>query len=236
MKLINALVVAALVLFAAGVVHADDTSGGDSRIVIGTTPPGSPPCTGFSTTATSGGLFLEAGDNDRCTVGGAPSTSITFATPAADVLGGALTCSSTLSTVDGWSAKSATVTIDGESVDECTFTAPTSVTMATYLALLGTEDPIPFKYVFDPPPTPYNDGDCDLDDLTLGVPVDCDITFDSPKGATIGDTEAFTSDAAVEVSPTGPSGITPFPEPGSLALLLVGLIPLAFMRRRALER
>jgi hypothetical protein len=228
LKLIKALLmVAALILCTVSAVRADDTTGTDSRIVIGTTPPGSPPCTAFQSLADSGGVI-----SADCTVGGSADTSITFYVPTADLLGGSLSCQSKLSSIDGWSAVAGSEDDAGTEVSTCTLTAPTSVSLATYAKLLLTGDPY-----LGSPTTAKNDGDCDLDDDVLGVPVGCDITFDTPSGVT--PTDDPNDLLFVPYSPFGVSfdgTISPLPEPGSLALLLVGLLPLALLRRRATQQ
>lgn len=136
MKLINALVVAALVLFTAGLVHADDISGGDSRIVIGTQPGGSPSCSSFQETADPSGIISNGvgGPEDCINDGSTPITTLTFAVPASNVLGGALTCSSFLSSDLNWSLS--TSLIDNDTVDQCTLTAPTTPTDVQELSLI----------------------------------------------------------------------------------------------------
>jgi hypothetical protein len=232
LRLIKVLVaVAALAMFSAGVVRADDITGGDSRIVIGTTPPGSPTCTGFQSAANSDGTI-----SADCTVEGSTSTNITFYVPTADLLPGpgqdtpSLSCQSSLQNI-GWAATSGSLDLAGVPVSTCTFTAPTSVSVSTYAYLLLSGDPY-----WGLPWTANNDGDCDLDDDVLGIPVGCDVSFSTPQGASTDNGELFTDGAVFGFSPTGPGGITPFPEPTSLALLLVGLVPLAFLRRRAIQQ
>jgi hypothetical protein len=243
LKLINALVVAALVLFTAGLVHADDISGGDSRIVIGTQPGGSPSCSSFQASADPSGVISNGsgGPEDCINDTGSPITTLTFAVQASSVLGGALTCSSVLSTNLNWSLS--TTLIDNGAVDECTLTAPTTPTtpaeLAAYLLTPGgagaylyaaTNDPGVKFEVFNPL---GNDGDCDADDLMFGIPAGCDVTFGNP-GAT--GTQAFTAGAQFDVSPTGVAGLVAFPEPSTLVLMLVGLAFLPFVRRRALQQ
>jgi hypothetical protein len=232
LKLINALVVAALVLFTAGVVHADDTTdSGDSRVVISTTPPGSPPCAGFQGTTNSNGTITA-----DCTVEGSTATTITFYAPTSDLMPApgsstpSLSCQSQLTDI-GWTAVSGTSTLDGQAISTCTFTAPTSISWSTYVYLALTGDPY-----WGPPTIDYSDGDCDLDDDLLGIPAGCDVVFSSPSGASSSNGELFADDAPFGFSPTGPTGEVAFPEPGSLAMLLVGLLPLAFLRRRAAQR
>jgi len=235
LKLINALVVAALVLFTAGVVHADDISGGDSRIVIVPgDPPPAPGCGGIQVTAGGDGTIA---DTD-CQVTGSAVTSITFAVPASEVLGGGLSCNLSVGGVPlsliGWTSASSVISIGGVSADECSFTAPTTLSLPSWVVVAATGDPIPIWYIGSS--TPYNDGDCDLDDFTLGIPVGCDIGISTPSGATIGNTQAFAADATVDLSGSGVTGLAIFPEPGTLGMLLIGLAPLAFLRRRVFQR
>lgn len=236
LKLINALVVASLLLFMAGVAHADDISDdGDSRVVI---VPGDPPpaasCSGIQAVAGSDGTIA---DTD-CQVTDSAITSITFAVPATDVLGGKLSCSLNVGGVPlsliGWTSASSVVDVGGVSADECTFTAPTTLTATAWAVVALTGDPIPLQFIGSS--TAYNDGDCDLDDFTLGIPVGCDIGISTPAGATIANTQAFAADSIVDLSGSGSAGLLPFPEPGTLVLMLIGLAPLAFLRRRAFQR
>lgn len=244
MKLINALVVAALVLFTAGLVHADDLGGGDSRIVIGTQPGGSPSCTSFQATADPTGVISNGsgGPEDCINDTGSPITTLTFAVQASSVLGGALTCSSVLSTDLNWSLT--TTLIDNGTVDECTLTAPATPTspagLAAYLLTPGGAGAYLYAATHDPGAGPFevfnplgNDGDCDADDLMFGIPAGCDVTFGN-SGAT--GTQAFVADATFDISPTGVAGLVAFPEPSTLVLMLVGLAFLPFIRRRALQQ
>lgn len=230
MKLINALVIAALVLFAAGSAHADDlSSGADSRLVTGgADPPPAESCTGFQASGVAGAI------NTECTVEGSAATSITFAVPTADVVG-PLTCVSSLTNIGWTTSGSVSLTIGGVASDACTFTAPTSVSLSTFVYLLLSGDPIPPTYAAFTANPPYNDGDCDLDDFTVGIPVGCDIFFST---STDQSSQLFETQTPFEFdgSPDGVNGLAPFPEPSSLAMLLLGLVPLAFLRGRALGR
>jgi hypothetical protein len=238
LKLINALVVAALVLFTAGVVHADDISGGDSRIVIVPgDPPPDPSCSSFQAMAGSDGTI--AAD---CTVTGETVTSLTFAVPAADVLGGGLTCDSVLSDDLNWSAASSTGSVGGVTADECTFTAPpepeTTRGLIGYFLTPGGFDAYTYAafhdrtLFFDPA---ADDGRCDDGDFLFGIPVGCDVGLNTPEGASIDNTEAFVAGTLVDLSTTGPAGLVPFPEPGTLILTLLGLASLPFLRRRSIQ-
>ncbi|MGD1211172.1 MAG: PEP-CTERM sorting domain-containing protein [Candidatus Acidiferrales bacterium] len=219
MKLLKVLGAVGLTLFAVGVVRADST-GGDSRIVLGGGPGGSPSCSSFQASADSSGVIA----NGDCIVTGTTATVVAFATPAADVLGGALTCSSNLTNI-GWNPSGTSqVTIGGILVDECLFTAPSSVSDATIDYL---------KYVIHDPYRGHNDGDCDLDDFVLGIPVGCDITSNTVSGAT--GTDLFAADAVFDVAPTTADFVTFTPEPGSLALLMLGLVTLPFLRRKVTQ-
>jgi len=218
LKLLKILGALCLILLAVGVVRADSTDG-DSRVILGGGPGGSPSCSSFQTSANASGI-IASGD---CIVTGSTATVVAFATPAADVLGGNLTCTSNLTNI-GWTGGAATqTTIGGVLVDECSFTAPTSVSWATKQYLWSIGDPY----------FGHNDHDCDLDDFVLGIPVGCDITSNTVSGATIANTEAFAPDSQVDVA-SDISDFTPFstPEPGSLALMLFGLGALPFLRRR----
>jgi hypothetical protein len=241
LKLMKALLVAALVLFAAGMVRADDLGGGDSRIVIGTQPGGSPSCSSFQESADSSGVISNGsgGPEDCINDGSAPITTLTFAVQASSVLGGALTCSSFLSTDLNWALS--TSLIDDGTVDQCTLTAPATPQNAkqllAYFATPGGAEAYIYAALSNTPPSLFNplanDGDCDPGDMLFGIPVGCDVTFGNP-GAT--GTQAFVADATFDVSPTGISGLAVFPEPNTLLLTLVGLAFLPFVRRRVAQR
>jgi hypothetical protein len=238
LKLINALMVTALVMFTAGVVHADGISGGDSRIIlVPGDPPPDPSCSSFQAAAGADGTI--AAD---CTVTGEIATSLTFAVPAADVLGGGLTCDSVLSDHLNWSAASSTGSVGGVSVDECTFTAPpepdTTRGLVGYFLTRGGADAYIYSALHDDTPLfnpTADDGRCDDGDFLFGIPVGCDIGLNTPDGASIDNTEAFVAGALVDLSTSGDAGLAPFPEPGTLILMLLGLASLPFLRRRAIQ-
>src|SRR5271170_28578 len=168
-KMFRLVSLVALVLFAASIVRADDTrvnnnGGGDPNI---------PACGSTTIMSNAEGVIDFSCLVTSVSSGGTGAlTMITDEAPdSAD--GGALTCASQLVTVDGWS-ETQTVTPGG--VDTCTLKAPTFVTSLTYLNLLFSGDP----YLGGPTiNTFYNDGDCDLDDFVLGIPVGCTLNIDN---------------------------------------------------------
>jgi hypothetical protein len=202
----------------AGVAHADST--GDGRVVMGGGPAGSPSCSSFQTSTDATGAI--ATNSDDCTVtGSTPATVVAFAIPAADTNGG-LTCVSSLTNI-GWTASQTSFSLGGVQVDECSFTAPTKVSWETQSYLWSIGDPY----------LGHGDHDCDLDDFVLGIPVGCDITFSTNGDAS---NQLFVENAPFDVAPTNdPSGLVPFPEPGSFALLLLGMVTLPLLRRRVTQ-
>ena len=245
LKLMNALLVTALVLFTVGVVRADDIGGGDSQVVLGGGPHGSPSCTGFQATADGSGLIEDPdGGPAGCAVdNGEFVTSITFAVPNADTLDG-LTVTSPLTTTFAGTALSF---LDWTETGNCTGaeanTAPGGIDVCTLTAPALPSGPPGTIILADLTALGIiNDGDCNTDDFIFGIPgggvngtplnEGCDITFATVAGATDENTKAFVSGAVFDVSPTGTGGLVPFPEPGSLALLMLGLLTLPFLRRR----
>ncbi|MGA8220864.1 MAG: hypothetical protein WB780_04360, partial [Candidatus Acidiferrales bacterium] len=154
-----------------------------------------------------------------------PVTTYSFEVADSNTTGGGLTCVSNLVTMDGWSGPSAPIhNVNG--TDTCTFTAPTTVTWETYLNLLLTGDP----YLGGPTISTFlNDGDCDLDDFVLGIPVGCDVIFSNPS--TAGNPNLFVADALVGISSDGDTPPS-LPEPGTLGLLLMGMASFPFVRRK----
>jgi hypothetical protein len=205
------LSVAALVLFASRMVRADDT-----RVNMNGGGGGSPTC--GSNTASAGSTGLLTTD---CLVvslaNGGTGTVTTFSFEVADsnTIGGGLSCVSNLTSVDGWTGTLTSHNPGG--VDVCTLTAPTSVSTAVIAALEALGDP--YKG--------HSDGDCDLDDFVLGIVVGCDIKFDS---ATDG-SGFFAPNTPVGFAVNG-DALPSLPEPGTLALLLVGLTGLPLVRRK----
>jgi hypothetical protein len=203
-----------LVVFAAGIVRADDT-----KVNMGGGPGGSPAC-GSNIGAADGSGVLTA----DCLVTNAtgPVTTYSFEVLDANTIGGGLTCSSKLVSVDGWTGVLAAHNVGG--VDICTVTAPTTVSLQTYWNLLLTGDP----YIGGPTPaTFHNDGDCDLDDFVLGIPVGCDVKISSVTGSA----GLFTPGAPVGFSSNN-DPLPSLPEPGTLALLVIGLTGLPLLRRK----
>jgi hypothetical protein len=134
--------------------------------------------------------------------------SISFAALDSQTNGG-LSCLSKL-TMIGWHESSGTA----NGVDVCTFTAPTSVSMATIKFLKSIGDP--YKGSID--------GDCDLDDFVLGIAKGCDVKLTTSL--------PFVPGAVGDLSVNG-AGLIPFPEPASLGLLATGLAALLVGRRRS---
>jgi hypothetical protein len=210
------LSVVVVVFFAASIVRADDT-----KVNMNGGGGGSPAC--GSNTASAGSTGLLSTD---CVVTNVTGAVTTFSFEVADANttggGGGLTCASDLASVDGWSGVLTAHNPGG--IDVCTLTAPTTVSLQTYLKLLLTGDP----YLGGPTLSTFlNDGDCDFDDFVLGIPVGCHITFDS---ATDG-SGFFAPNAPVGFAVNG-NQLPSLPEPGTLALLLVGLTGLPLVRRK----
>jgi len=219
LKFFRMLLVVAVVLFAASIVRADDT-----KVNMGGGPGGSPAC-GSNTASADGSGALTADCNVTNATG--PITTFSFEVLDANTLNGGqinggLTCASQLASVDGWTGTLAAHNVGG--VDICTLTAPTTVSLQTYWNLLLTGDP----YLGGPTLSTFlNDGDCDLDDFVLGIPVGCDIKIDSVTGSA----GLFTPGAPVGFASNN-NPLPSLPEPGTLALLLIGLTGLPLIRRK----
>jgi hypothetical protein len=223
-KLARVFLLVALIVFAASIVRADDTrvvfeGGGGGSPDCGSAlyqVPGSGPSEGILPIGTDCHVFSTTG----------PVTTFSFEVADSNTTGGGLTCQSNLVTMDGWSGPSAPIH-NANGIDTCTFTAPTTVTLQTYLNLLLNGDP----YTGGPTiSTFHNDGDCDLDDFVLGIPVGCDIDFNNPSTAT--NPNLFVGGALVGISSDGDTPPSLLPEPGTLALLLAGMTTLPFIRRK----
>lgn len=213
MRFLRVLFVVTLVISAAGVVRADDT-----KVNMGGGPGGSPAC-GSNLAAVDGSGALTA----DCLVTSATGAVTTFSFEVLDsnTIGGGLTCASDLSNI-GWTGTLTAHNLGG--IDICTLTAPTVVSWQTYAYLLASGDPYlggsTIQYF-------HNDGDCDLDDFVLGIPVGCDIKITSATGS-IGLFALGTSVGFAVNNNLLPS----LPEPATLALLLLGLTGLPLLRRK----
>jgi hypothetical protein len=220
-----------LLLLAASIVRADDT-----RLQNGGGPGGSPPCGSNEFSSNAEGVI-----NFDCLVtsteAGGTGMLFSFTDEAPDSAdGGVLNCSGPLVTIDGWTE---TQTVSPGGTDTCTLTAPTYVTKQVYDNIdiatgcnlrLPTCDP----YVGGPTLSTFiNDGDCDLDDFVLGIPVGCDLiidnfnVFNNPSSGT----SPFAADTNLGVGANG-TPLPPLTEPGTLSLLLLGLGSLPFVRRK----
>jgi len=242
LKLMNALLVTSLVCFAAGVVHADTLGDGHVGIGGGGVDPVVPTCGSLQGTTDALGGF-----DSECVVGaGQLITSIVFAvensstiTPTAP--DGGLTVTSPLTSDFSGALSFLNWTESGDcdgqyntgGIDTCTLSAPTLPTGMTITAL---ESLLTAAGVI-------NDGDCDADDFIFGIPGageggnvagsadpgGCYITYNAPDGTA--DSPNFTPDELYDLSTNG-APLKSLPEPSSLALLLVGLISITFLRRR----
>lgn len=219
MKFLKMLPVVALMFFAASIVRADDT-----QVHMGGGPGGSPPCGSNSASANNAGVLTA-----DCLVTNATGAITTFSFEVLDantlnngLPNGGLTCDSQLSSIDGWTGTLAAHNVGG--VDICTLTAPTRVSLRTYMNLFLTGDP----YTGGPTLDSFrNDGDCDLDDFVLGIPVGCDIKISSAAG----NAGLFVPGAPVGFSSNN-NPLPALPEPGTLALVLIGLTGLPLLRRK----
>jgi hypothetical protein len=212
-RLLKLLAVGVLVLGTVGLVRADDT-----RVNMNGGPGGSPPCGSNSANADNAGLL-----NTDCLVTTAPVTTFSFEVADANTIGGGLTCNSKLTQFDGWTGTLSAHNVGG--TDICTVTAPTTVSLLTYMKLLLTGDP----YIGGPTIDHFrNDGECDLDDFVLGIPKGCDIKIDN----TVGGNSPFVAGAPVGLGVNGNS-LPNLPEPGTLIMLLAGVSSLPLLRRKA---
>lgn len=215
MKLFKILCLAALLAFGVNTALAD--SGGDGQPKLGGAGPGSPDCGSFQATANSAGAI-----NADCTVTGTMATTIFFAAPNAETSANpnqlGLTCQAPQLLAIGWTQNAnVQTTINGVLVDECSFTAPTTATaqdIANANKLVGSGAP--------------DEPDCDWDDFILGIPVGCDITVTTAGNKP---NQLFAPNASFDVAPTSPQ-LIPFPEPGTLVLLVIGVGGLAIVQRK----
>jgi hypothetical protein len=198
-----------LVLFSASIVCAD---GIDGHIRMGGGGGGSPSCNSFQGTTDGSGLI-----NGHCAVTGETATTIEFAILDQNSNGG-LSCGAPELSAINWTASPVTTSVsNGVTVDQCSFTAPTTIAPGAYRFAISQDNGNP----------KINDGDCDLDDFLLGIPVGCDVTFNTsiPK-------QLFAENSLFDVSANNTPLATLTPEPQSLSLLLLGLAGLPFVRRK----
>jgi hypothetical protein len=139
------IAVAAAMILASSVVHAD---GLDGRVNVNGGGPGSPPCGSMQFFADANGDFTV-----DCTTT-VNTNTITFAALDSQTNGG-LSCLSQLTSI-GW--KETTGSANG--VDTCTFSKPTDEF---------------FSFLSSFSDTGGSDGDCDLDDFALFIPKGCDV-------------------------------------------------------------
>ena len=197
-----------LVLFSAGIVCAD---GIDGHVRLGGGGGGSPSCDSFQATTDGSGLI-----NGHCAVTGEAATTIEFAILDQNSNGG-LSCGAPDLTAINWTGSPVTTSVmNGATVDQCSFTAPTTISRGAYLHSIS-QDGSPR----------INDGDCDLDDFLLGIPVGCDVNF-----TTSSPNQLFAENSLFDVSANNSPLATLTPEPQSLSLLLLGLAVLPLVRRK----
>jgi hypothetical protein len=216
MKFIKVLPLIAVLLFL-GVNAAFADDGGDGQPKLGAGGPGSPDCSSFQGSADASGNI-----NSECEVMTGTETTIIFAVPDAEssinpnYLG--LTCQAPQFLEVGWTlTQNIQTTINGTLVDECTLTAPTEATpqdLANAAAMSGSD--------------PTDEPDCDWDDFILGIPAGCDITVTTQGNKP---SQLFAPNASFDVAPST-QDLIPFPEPGTLALTLLGLGALGLASRK----
>jgi len=204
------------------------TARATSRAGVGTTGPGSPPCSTFPISLTGSGTIIPT--DNQCTegvntvsievIGSLPDPFSLYSplleVPTTDNGGLSEAAANALLATTGTSLEwTETCGADGAGF-ECTLTAPTP--NAYDLGVLGTLAKAGIT----------GDGDCDRDDTILFVPAGCDLFFTT--GSLGGQTGSPFSIAETLTSQS--FGV---PEPGTVALLLAGMAGLfAFRRKYAL--
>jgi len=220
--------VAAVALLGFGATTARATS----RAGVGTTGPGSPGCGTFPISVTETGSIVSV--DNQCTegvntvaievIGTAPLElySPLLEVPTVDD-GGLSEAAANLLLLTTGTSLEWTQTCGADGADfECTVTAPTP--NAYDLGVLATLAKAGIT----------NDGDCDRDDTILFVPAGCDLFFTTGAignltGPNEGNGSPFSADETLTSKSFGA------PEPGTVALLLVGMVGLfAFRRKYAL--
>lgn len=217
--------VAAIALLGFGATPAQ----ANSRAGVGTTGPGSPSCSSFGITLTGGAIVEDA--TNQCTETDVNATSIEVIADQTDPLsiyspllqaptvddGNLSTAEAAVLNTLAWTEVCAA---DGATQYECTLTAPTE-TAADQLVLA----PLVKAGIID-------DGDCDSDDTIFFVPAGCDLFFttgaigNNPLNAADPSTLLFADGETVTSQSFG------VPEPGTVTLLLAGMLGVFALRRK----
>jgi hypothetical protein len=204
------------------------TARANSRAGVGTTGPGSPQCSSFALSLNTLGEIVPSTDVNECLAGvdivsievigslGDPADQFSLyspllSAPTVDGSGGGLT-ESQIDALLSSLAWTQTCGADGTGW-ECTLAAPRETTADGAILATLTKDGV------------INDGDCDRDDTILFVPANCDLffttgTLDGQTGTPFNTADALTSQSFGA------------PEPGTVALLLAGMVGLFALRRK----